>query len=353
MFLLLLSCTTTVAPTRMEPSFLKLELAEGSSVGTTEAPLAFTSTGVDYSVSVQALDSSGNPYPLNGDLTLKVRPGKLEQDPTIAVVDGKWSGTVRIKDSFGPTRIWAEDRGDEDATTGRVPTYAVGISPVITFALPTLREMSTTTDTETNNLAGEFAVIRVADRHAVVTARDAAGFWITDTDDEPGTYNSLYVYTFGRPDDEIVVGAQLSLLTGNNQEYLATTQLSFPSVEVVPGVTLPVPPPVDISTSCDDKLREGLEGSRVRLPNAVIPADFMSNPDYADKFTNYDEWPAQVGSCLMYIMSSATAPDFDPVAHSGETLGGITGMLKEIYGDPVLVVIDPNDIATSAQGPVH
>lgn len=353
MLLFLLACSKTVSPTRVEPSFLQLSLAEGSATGSKESPLAFTSSGLSYDVTVQALDSSRNPYPLNGDLSLKVRPGKLDQNAVIQMVDGKWSGSVRFKDSFGATRIWVEDRGDTDVTTGRTASYAVGISPELYFALPTLREMNTTTDTETNNLAGEFAVIRVADRHVVVTARDAAGFWVTDTDDSPGTYNSLYVYTFGRPDDEIVVGAQLSLLTGNNQEYLATTQLSFPSVEIVPNVTLPVPEPADIPTSCSPETLEGLEGSRVKMPSAVIPADFMSNPDYADKFTNYDEWPAQVGSCVVYIISSTTAPDFDPVAHSGETLGSITGMLKEIYGDPVLVVIDPNDIATSAQGPVH
>ena len=51
-------------------------------------------------------------------------------------------------------------------------------------------------------------------------------------------------------------------------------------------------------------------------------------------------------------ISGTTAPDFNPVAQAGITLT-VTGMLKEIYGDPVLVITDAADILPAAAGPKH
>lgn len=343
--LLLLACTGMLAPERVEPSFLKVELGAGVATGSADAPLPFTASGTSIDVTVQALDVNGQPYPMNGDLTLKVRPGKLDQDALVSVEDGVWSGSIRIKSAFGPTRIWLADEGDEDVTSGRAASHAVGLTPALWFTLPTLAEMQRTTDTETNNLDKEFAEIRVADRRVIVVARETAGFWATDIDDAPGSYNNLYIYTFGRPDDALQPGARLTLLTGNNQEYLATTQLSFPTITVAEGESYTVPDPVEITEQggCAPETVESLESARVKV-QGTIPADFTSDPDLADKYYNYDEWPVQVGNCTLLIISKTSAPDFDPVANAGKAIT-LYGMMKEIYGDPVVVIVNSADLS--------
>ena len=352
--LLLLACTLPSA-SRVEPSFLEVRLAEGTATGSEEAPLPFTSAGVDVTVSVQALNAKGAPYAFNGQLSLKVRPGLLDQAPDVTVTDGHWEGSVRIKNAFGPSRIWLLDEGDRDTTSGRPPSYAVGVTDTLWFALPTLREMQTVSDTETNNLDREFAEIRTLDRNVAIVTRDAAGFWATDLDDPPGSYNSIYVYTFGRPEDDMVPGARITLLTGNNQEYLATTQLSFPNIGIDPGISLTLPDAFELNSTvgCSPDTIESLESSKVRIPEAVIPADFINDSELGDKYTEYGEWPVQYGDCTVYVISSTTAPDFNPVTYSGTTLTSITGMLKEIYGDPVLVITDPADIVPGPAGPTH
>jgi hypothetical protein len=349
----LLACIRYSDPDRIEPTFLEVTLAEGSNTGTSDSPLPFTSEGASFTLTVQALDITGKPYAMDGDLSIKVRPGKLEQDDHIRLQGGSWTGSVTIKNGFGPTRIWFVDEGDEDSSSTRPASHAVGVSAALNYAFPTIAEMQATTDTETNNLEKEFAELRVEDREVVVAARDAAGFWAYDTLDGPASYNGLYIYTFSRPDDELQVGARISLLTGNNQEYLATTQFSFPTVEVDSSKTLtpPDPYPITEESGCPPELVEKLESSRIILNGAQIPANFLENADYEDKYTNYQEWPLTLGSCTLYVISNSTAPDFDPLAYAGTTLPSISGMLKEIYGDPVLTIVDAADIQTTSGPP--
>ena len=64
-----------------------------------------------------------------------------------------------------------------------------------------------------------------------------------------------------------------------------------------------------------DDAMEGAEAAQVHITAGTIPANFLDNADYADKFNNYAEWPVEVGSCSFYIDSAATAPDFLAVSN--------------------------------------
>jgi len=348
MMLLLLACSTPER-VRIEPSFVNVEITSGS-VGSEADPLPFSgATSLEYGITVTTSDVNGASYPFNGDLNLAVRPGKFTEDPVISLVDGTWSGTIHFKDGFGPTRIWATDEGDRDEDSTRVPSFAAGVSEAIYFAYPTIAEMQATDDIETNQLEGEFAELRVSDRTVIVIARDAAGFWATDIADEPRTGNSVYVYTFNRPDDSLALGAQLTQLNGINQEYLASTQLSYPTLGVT-GAVFDVPAANELST-CDDADMELLEGSRVSVTNGQIPSTFTTDSeDYAD-FLTYGQWPLSYGSCTVYVESGSTAQDFFPTEHVGETLGSVSGMLKEVFSNWVIVVIDGADIASGPPAP--
>lgn len=348
--LLLLACHPGVLPTeRIEPSFIEVELGASATGSSAEAPLPFSIDTVELPVTVRTLDVNGDPTPFDGDLTVKVRPGKIDQDPFVAVTGGEWSGTVKLRAAFGPTRIWFTDEGDKDADSGRAPSFAAGVTDAVHYAKPTIAELQTTDDIETNQLAGEFAMVRVEDRAVVVTARDAAGLWVADTADAPGSGNGLYVYTFSKPDDALAVGAKIVLLTGIDQEYLASTQLSYPTIET-DGTTLEVPEAVEL-TGCEDLEMEGLEASRVRVSGGSISADFVpGSEDYAD-YETYGQWPLSYGDgCTVYVETGGTAPDFYAPDHAGETLAFVEGFVKQIFDKWVLVVVDAADVG-GAQGP--
>lgn len=350
MLLAILACTTGTPRERIEPSFVEVSL-DGVETGSKEEPLPFTTEPMNVAVRVRTLDVNGDPWPMDGDLKPKVRPGILESEPWVTLSDGEWAGTVTIRNGFGQTRIWFSDEGDKDEDSGREASWAAGVTDALWFASPTISEFQTSDDIETNQLDGEFATVRVEDRQVVVTARDAAGLWVTDTADGTGTYNSVYVYTFNRPDSTLEVGSRIDQLTGIDQEYLASTQLSHPII-TTDGTTLDVPDAFEL-TDCDDTEMEGLEGSRIRISDGEISADFVEGTeDYAD-FLEYGQWPLAYGSCSVYVESAATAPDFDPTAHAGEVIASVSGMVKQVFDKWVIVIVDAEDIEAGESDPPY
>jgi hypothetical protein len=345
--LLFAACTEERARERVEPTFIEVTLGDVDA-GTAEAPLPFTSEEAEIPLSVRTVDVNGEPYDFDGDLVVKVRPGDYDGDPWVTIEDGEWTGTIAIRNGFGPTRIWFTDEGDKDEDSPREASFAVGVSDPIHYAWPTISEIQTTDDTETNNLEREYARVRAEDREIVVTAREAAGLWVTDLADAPGSFNSFYVYTFSRPDEELVEGARIVQLAGIDQEYLASTQLSYPTIET-DGTTLTVPDPFALTT-CEELEMEGLEGTRVAVYDGQVPATFVEGSEEYLDFETYGQWPLAYGDCTVYIDSGSTVPDFWAPDHVGETLPEVTGMLKQIFDEWVLVVTDEGDILTTTDG---
>ncbi|MBM4367010.1 MAG: hypothetical protein FJ102_12425 [Deltaproteobacteria bacterium] len=345
-----LACSAIGTRERVEPSFLAVGLAEGTEAGSAEAPLPFSSAPSTVGITVQALDIDGKPYPWPGTVTLKSRPGRIEPDHVNLDDDGAYQGSVSIEAGFGPTRAWALD---EDTDDDRVPGWAAGVSEPVWWAFPTLAEMQATDNHETNQLAGEFAELRIADRQVVVAAIDAAGFWASDLLDAATGYAGIYVYTFNKPDESIVIGAQLSSLNGQDQEYLGSTQLSWPTYGVVEGVSL-TPPDAMLLTEAacgDDNEMEKLEASRVRAESPTIPASFTTDSEeYAD-YEEYGQWPISFGSCTLYVESGSSVPEYFPPDHAGETLEHVEGMIKEVYGKWIFTILDAEGIGATKVSP--
>ncbi|MEE2750348.1 MAG: hypothetical protein VX519_02890 [Myxococcota bacterium] len=352
-WLLILSagCFHTESDTpHVEPTFIEITLGEDVSTGSPEAPLPFSSEASEISISVSALDSNADPVDFTGTLTLNVRPGELVGLPWVEMNGSTWEGTVSIKNGFGPTRIWVSDEGDLDVDSTRTPSFAAGVTEPIHFEIPTLSELNTIDDPETNQLDGEFAEIRCEDRDVRVSAVGSNGYWITDMADEPSSYNNLYIYTFSKPDPSIVTGARLNLLTGNDQEYLGTTQFSFPTYEVTDDPIVATPAALEITAEHCDGWRadatglEPMESALVTLNNATVPTGFApGNEDYSD-YENYGQWPVQVegASCTFYVSSSAACPHFKPVA--GQDLPAIDGMLNQVWDKWILVIRSSDDL---------
>ncbi len=345
-----LACSAIGTRERVEPSFLAVGLGDATATGSAESPLPFSAEATAVSITVQALDIDGKPYPWPGTVTLKSRPGRIDPDHVSLDDAGAYSGSVNIEAGFGPTRVWALD---EDTDDDRVPGWAAGVSDPVWWAFPTLAEMQATDNHETNQLAGEFAELRISDREVVVTAMDAAGFWVSDRLDAATGYAGIYVYTFNKPDESIVIGAQLSSLNGQNQEYLGATQLSWPTYAVVEGASLTPPEAVVLTEAAcgDDNEMEKLEASKVRVESPTIPASFtIDSEEYAD-YEEYGQWPVSFGSCTLYVESGSSVPEYFPPDHAGETLEHVEGMIKEVYGKWIFTILDAEGIGATKVSP--
>lgn len=353
---LMLGCEADKASERIEPTFIYVELLEDQ-VGSQQAPLPFNSEPFELQVRVSTLDINGEPYTdFNGDLTLDIRPGDVEQDPKVELVDGRYEGPVTVKNGFGPTRIWFSDLGDKDVDSGRPVSYATGVSDEIWYHLPTVAEMNQHHDHETNQLDGEFAELRVDDRDLRVSAVGADGFWVLDLLDPPGGHGSMFIYTFSAPEDEVQVGRRLSLLNGNNQEYLATTQLSFPHYEVSeePAVEMPEPALLDWELCGNSDVLEGYEGAVVRLEGARVPSSFVEGSEEYTDYIEYGQWPIEPASggdgCTFYVENGTSIPGLFPTDHIGEEMSYVQGMLLEIWGTWILLPRDEDDVPPSFRG---
>lgn len=353
-FLLSLSaCQTAIESSpRTEPSFVQVSLDTSQTTGTLEDPMAFSSEEQMVALSIETLDQSGDPIAFNGALQLDVRPGSLTGSPYVTVTDGVWNGNVGIRNGFGPTRVWFT----ENAPLGseNEPTYATGVSDPLYFAIPTIGEMNRTDDHETNQLEKEFAEIRASDRDIRVTTVGTDGFWATDMLDDAGEHNSLFIYTFSKPDENVQVGRRLSLLTGNNQEYLATTQISFPTLLVTdePAIEMPAPSELTANLCGATDTLEGYESALVTITDVQIPDGFgtdLSDEEYVD-YINYGQWPVvhTTGGCTWYISSAVPCPNFSP--SDGLALSEVTGMLSEVWDKWILNIRSPEDLPAGVCG---
>ena len=366
------SCTHTVIDSNLDSLyFIEVTVADANTV---ETPFPFSPLPVEKTISIRTLDGNGDAIAFTGDLKINVRPGTLAtgQDPWIHVENGEirpGDEVIAFQSAFGPTRIWVSDEGDKDQTSERKPTFATGVAEELFFAFPTIADFNKSTDDSgvqliqntTNHLVSEFTEVRLQDRRVVTTVVSPNGFWVTDIDDynnsADGGFASLYVYSFSKPDG-IVPGAILSKLTGGNQEYLGSTQLSFPDYEVssVDTSLIPAPKVLTGEQACntnnrnyDNHKMESFESALVTMSNATVA--FNGDQSLIAEYLEYGQWPVTFTdggtSCTMYVDSSALSYDFDPVAWDGQDVGPVTGIVNQIWSKWILVLADDNGISNS------
>ena len=356
-----LSCTTeSYTPERVEPSFIQVTI-EGE-LGSPEAPLDFTSEAITRTISIQTLDYNSDPYHMNGDLKLHVRPGKVASgeivngetfDPYITIENGQWTGEVPFKNAFGPARIWVSDEGDKDIESERKASFATGLSDTIHFEFPTITDFNKIDDTETNHLDREFTEVQTEGRDVRVTVVGTSGFWVTDFAEQGSAncltnescYNSLFVYTFQKPQG-VRPGYKLILLTGGNQEYLGTTQFSFPDYLYEEGSMTIEPAELTETELCDDATMEGLESAVVKIDSATIPTTFTSSSEDYEDYLEYGQWPIDVGSCTgrIFVDSSALSYVFNPSDSAGAPIT-VQGLVTQIWRKWVVVLYDDNGLS--------
>jgi hypothetical protein len=276
-----------------------------------DTPLPFSHDSVTFTVDMQMIDIDGSVMTgFDGELGVRVRPGKVVEPWTVTVTDGVAEDVqVTIKGGHGPTRIWFEDSEREGGN------FATGVTPEIRFAYPTVAQIQTPSDSSTDlsGLMSNHVQVLVEDRELIVTHVASDGFYVTDTDDPAGAYNSIYAFTFSRPRD-LEAGDRLSALDGNVVEYIAFTELGYPSFIVESsGHDSPAPSPIGGTELCGGTdTMEGYESSMIIIENAVSA---FADADDCESYLEYGQWPIRLedaggdcGTVEMNVVSSYTIP---------------------------------------------
>jgi hypothetical protein len=325
----------------------------GGGEGKSDNPYDYPLDEISISFSAQAYDRLGNPLPdFNGTVGVKVTPGELVYPETkVVFADGQAQGSIQVRKVFGRVAMWLEDvhrdlgevarrRADSPATCAstmecpqgavctdgscwyeiqletKTGTWATGVSPLVHFDVPTLRQIQWDpwiTSNDVSSLDRHFVEIDCRagdplgpweDGHGqlVVTGVFNEGFFVTDLADAGQGYNHLYVYTYSYPEDT-EVGDRLDRLGGTTQDFSGCTQISFPNwlrsldenldpqpfrVTDLDGVM----PPTTVTTAmCADGgganqhlcghskqnwQLEALESSRARIENLRAPDVFVN-----------------------------------------------------------------------------
>lgn len=317
----------------------------------------FPTTAVEAHLSIQAIDKQGQPdTSYAGVAALYVTPGIILTGtgsngqfsvasttnldfPTLTFSAGQAEVDVWVKQVFGETYFWVEDRSGTDAGAGTT-LLATGVSNPLRYAFPLLQDTQITNDNTTSPLNGaqvtldesqprclaptgdggacdpnklytmDMIVTGVGSDHFTVLDRNAfdpdSGVPYPGLDpgtgktDLPGSWASMFVYTYSEP--TLFVGDRISSLSGTLQEFDGDTQLNFPSYTLNPDsrYSLPrpqdLPPPVPIDpgwcpprdsndqpsdgilceTATSDVHLESLESALISLRDATIPSRWLS-----------------------------------------------------------------------------
>ncbi len=265
----------------------EVTFADETEVGAEDEPLTFPSAVPASSrLLIRALDGDGELFEdFDGRPRFSVEPGELIGNNDRVLFHGgeAWTITrqpctevcpqksecvealdacaqrghpVAWRFSFGRTNIWVEDVGedpirdcddeidnDEDGVidtldpdclrgapdVSKRASNATGISPTLYYDKPGIRDVqfsprcTTNTPLEGNN-------VNISKGTMIVTGTTQSGMYVTDLSGPEGGYNSIYLFTFSNPGD-VRRGDRLCSIAGNAAEFIANTQLNFPSFE--------------------------------------------------------------------------------------------------------------------------
>lgn len=320
-------------------SSFQVSVTSGS-LGSEASPLTFSEAGVAFALSIQAIDGNGEAMSdWDGSVTVSSVPGELDtggQGALVAVTQGVGSVSLSLKRGYGRTHFWIEDLG----TDGKPGSYATGVSEDIWFENPTIRDLQESESTTASPFEGQRVTV---DRgNLVVTSVTHEGFYVTDTTDSE--WNSLYVFSFNRPDD-LYEGDLLTSLSGSGDEFLGFTEFQNPDWIVAATAELPSPVVLD----CDNDVQAGgismerWEASLVEVANAEI--EVCSSYPSCEDYDEYKQWTVELPcGAKMNVVSQYSLPDLDPRENKGKTMSKVRGTLRHIqYANPEWILEPASD----------
>lgn len=193
--------------------------------GTVEAPLPFTATGyLSFFFDITAVGSEGTkPFPFSGEIGVSLPRGSISVSQPAIVLDGGVATAVqvRMRRVPGATTVFFEDR--LEGRNPSPPTFAVGASPKIIFAYPTIPQIQETDDEGSSPVYKNY--VEITEGTLLVTRIAASGLNVQDLDTTQ--WNGMYVYAYNGVEG-ILPGSQLFFLGGTVTEFLGSTQIQSP-----------------------------------------------------------------------------------------------------------------------------
>lgn len=246
-------------------------------------------------------------------------------------------------------------------------SHAVGLSPALYYANPRIADVQGLTSIPP--LEGRSVHIDAGDM--VVTRVSVDGLYVTDVSETRG-YNHLFAFNFNTPAG-VRVCDKLKTLGGIVGEFYGYTELSYPSwtrdlewprpERPGPAECL-VPEPVEITRALldDGAAMESLEAGLIQVSGGQITprfedCDFNDNGDIewdtpeetcADdcaaaldcseltQYRTYGQFSVATPGATaaergkIQVLTREAIPDFDALAHAGETVALIRGTLSQV-----------------------
>jgi hypothetical protein len=361
----LLSACSTQQPSETAGRISSLELKlidpKPTALGTPAAPISTQRATFD----LFAIDDQGGVF--GGDVDVNVyisfggvKTGKVSAcgagstDPiaTIHLTKGAATGNaVDLPQAFGATSIWLDEN----------VSHATGASPTMYFRNPLVGDVQTPPDLMATNATfctpfdGKFIIVDQATQggQLVVTSVFGDSFVVTDTGAQ--IFNSMYLYSFGKPPSYIVPGKVLKSFSGNVSKFVGFTELNFPLFDATDDTVplAPLPPPVVLSiSSLANRDNVGLlkyDASVVTYTGKIC--DPMLNPS---QWTKYNEFVIDGNNTCDSLTNYAvelpakTLGTFDPLMTKGKTLT-VVGMLRNNSGQNSVLDANGMEISCSAQ----
>ncbi|MCO4771956.1 MAG: hypothetical protein KDA24_18135 [Deltaproteobacteria bacterium] len=359
----------TVITDHSGPLALRVTFPSSPGGETEETALPFAVDDFEVNIRVEALGYDKEPMTdWSGIVSIRATPAQLLSAPFVTVTNGVADATVTLTRGYGQVRIWASDEGT-DETPG---SFATGVAPTLHFRFPTIAQVQETESTITSLMEHTYVHIRGWDldlpdpRDMRVTAVTNDGFYVTDLSEPFGSYNSMFAFTFSRPEG-IEKGMRLARLSGIVEEFLGFTEMGFPDWEVVDAPGEPEPPILASDIVCDSPEMEKWESTVVTV--GALESDFRGGGECAD-YVEFGQWPALLldrrgypvqcagGDARISVVNINTVPsfsfpeceNFSPPAT--RELSSLTGILRHNrYASPswILDVRDCRDFPESAR----
>ena len=344
---LLTACPyATPAPDRSGPLSFTVTFLDDPGGTDPAAPLPFDTEGATHQVSIEAIGYDRQVLTdFTATVAIKATPAILLSAPFVVVENGRAEADVTFSRGFGQLRVWVSDEGTDESPG----SYATGVTRVVHYDHPTVREVQETPQTTTSPMEQMYVHIRGWDethpdpRDLRVTSVTNDGFYVTDVSDPDGAYNSLFAFSFSRPDG-IEAGMRLERLSGIIEEFLGFTEMAFPDWVVAGAGDVPPIRELDPTIVCDSPQMEGWESSVVTV--RALQSDFGGFGDCED-YNEYGQWPAILldektldpvscggGDARLNIVNINTVPSytFDECANfdrpDDRYLSSLTGILR-------------------------
>ncbi len=311
---LLAGCWAPDTVQRDGPLYFEVEFTQEPQGLDADAPAAFSTDPTSYNVHVQAIGPDHEPMDWDGMLAVRATPGDLRSSESLPMTGGTLDATVQVALAFDHLRIWFSDEGDGD----QEGSYAAGVAPLVHVTKPTVAQLQEPVGAgDASPLTHSYVPIaaHAEGREMIVTTITNDGFYVTDFSDPEGTFNSLFAFSFSRPDG-LQVGDRIELLAGIISEFIGFTEMQFPTwvVESSGHAEGDTVYPLDPTIVCNDFEMEAWEAAPVELVE-VVP-DFRYANDCADYF-EYGQWPARIvgeqcsgSNARVSVVNINTVPSF-------------------------------------------